>query len=188
MRRTVRWLLLPQPLQAGSYPFPEAYEQCTLGYLTTQICILLGLFQEFYDFLYFLLGLCKSGNVLESNLYRRVLFKQLGFGFADTEDAAAATHAATAAPTAGQEYPEADKKCKRQYLPEDCTEVIVFLFVADRTVETCLVLFFLQEVAQLSREGASVVIRGFLPTRLESALNTLGTYCGLTYASTELSS
>ena len=97
------------------------------------------------------LASAKSGNVLESNLYRRVLFKQLGFGFADTEDAAAATHAATAAPTAGQEYPEADKECKRQYLPEDCTEVIVFLFVADRTVETCLVLFFLQEVAQAFR-------------------------------------
>ena len=75
------------------------------------------------------------------------------FGFADTEDAATAAHAATATPATGQEYPEADKECERQYLPEDCTEVVTLLFVVDGAVETSLVFFFLQEVTQAFARG-----------------------------------
>ena len=106
------------------------------------------LFQEFYNFFDFLFGTCQSGYVFEGYFDGRSFFKQLGFGFSHAENAASAAHASTAAPAARDVEQEADKECKRKYLPQNSAKIIALFLVADRTVKMRFVLLLLYKVTQ----------------------------------------
>ena len=124
----------------------RAYQQGALGYLTSQIGIFLGLFQELDNFFYLLLGFSKSCHILECNLDGGTFFKQLGLGLSYAEDASTSAHASTTAHAAGHENPETDKECKGENLPQNGTEVVPLFFVVNGAVKVGVVSFLLQEI------------------------------------------
>ena len=57
----------------------RAYQQCTLRYFTTQVCIFLRFFQELHNFFHFLLGFRQTCHILECDFDRTTFFKKLCF-------------------------------------------------------------------------------------------------------------
>ena len=101
--------------QEGLASARRAYEECSLGNLTTEVGELLWVLEELDNLLYLLLGFAESGHVLEGNAHLVVFFIDLSLAAAHIEDAAdtAATTSVLAAHASEEDEPEEENHDER---------------------------------------------------------------------------
>ena len=68
----------------------RADEQCSLGYLSAQVCVFLRVLQELYNLFYLLLGTGLSGHILKGYAQIVAFFVHLGLRLAHVEHATSA--------------------------------------------------------------------------------------------------
>ena len=109
----------------------RTYQQGSLGNLTSQIGVFLGILQEVHYLLHLLLGTSLTGHVLEGDAQRSALLVHLGFRLAHTEDASTSGHASTAH-AAHDEHPYEDDACKEENVHDERVEELTLTLVVIR--------------------------------------------------------
>ena len=104
----------------------RAYEECAFGYFASEVGVSLGIFEEFYDFLYFEFCAFLSGNVGKGDFVFVVFLEEFGSALAYVEDAHGASAFAIASVHAPhEEYPEEDDEDEGAEAPEESHDAVV---------------------------------------------------------------
>ena len=128
-----------------------AHKECALGYLATQLGVMLRVLEEVHDFGNLDFSLGESCNILEGDLIVIVLVKEASLGLANAEDASTASTGT--AHSTEQEEPQSDQQDDGSESVKYHRQVITALDILHLTSEHALLAPRLDIVLELVRAG-----------------------------------